>query len=67
MEMIFDGVRETDKLFQDSPDAGWPECICSRCGGRIGEDEMPLRVFVDEGKGGEYRYCEGCTAKDTLS
>jgi hypothetical protein len=56
----FPGVLATDVLFQDSPDAGLPECICSRCGQGISEGEMPIRVFVDGGKGGEYRYHGAC-------
>ena len=55
-KMPFDG----DKLFQDSPDAGHPACVCSRCGQLIEEHEMPLRAFVDEGRGGEYRYHMRC-------
>ena len=49
-----------DVLFQDSPDAGHPDCICSRCGQPIPEDQCPLRVFMDEGRAGEYRFCESC-------
>ena len=53
-------ILESDTLFGDSPDAGMTECFCSRCGKQIAEDEVPLRAFVDEGKKGEYRYCENC-------
>jgi hypothetical protein len=50
-------ILPTDTLFQDSPDAGDQACVCSRCGEPIGEEEgPPVRVFVDQGKGGEYRY-----------
>lgn len=57
-------VLDTDRLFMDSPDAGTPECICSRCGKQIGmheEDEViPIRLFVNQGRKGEYRYHPGC-------
>lgn len=57
-------VRETDKEFKDSPDAGRKECICSRCGQRIMAREMPLRVFTGKKRNTEYRYCEKCQSKD---
>ena len=53
-------ILGSDALFGDSPDVGMVECICSRCGKKITEDETLLRAFVDEGKKGEYRYCENC-------
>ena len=37
--------------FEDSPDAGDPECICSYCGFVIPEDYAPVRFF---GEGGKY-------------
>jgi hypothetical protein len=56
----------SDILFKHSPDAGHSTCICSRCSKRIGEDQVPLRVWttnekdeVDENSQ-EYRYCEEC-------
>ncbi|ODS33558.1 MAG: hypothetical protein SCARUB_01292 [Candidatus Scalindua rubra] len=55
--------RETDILFQDSPDEGLPECICSRCKQQIGEDELAIRLFINEGRDGEYRYCERCISQ----
>lgn len=60
-------VRETDKAFTDSPDAGHPACLCSRCGGKIGPNEMPIRMWPQPGDRSynpnediEYRYCQQC-------
>ena len=60
-------IRTTDKAFDQSPDAGDPDCICSRCGNKILEGEFPIRFFttndageVDENSK-EYRLCEYCT------
>lgn len=59
-------VLDTDKLFDTSPDTGHPECVCSRCGGRIMEMEAPIRMATtnDEGKvdkdSKEIRLCEFC-------
>ena len=53
-------IIKTDKLFQNSPDAGEPECICSRCGEVIDEEEIPIRAFVDDFRGGKYRYHPHC-------
>lgn len=55
-------VEPSDQIFDVSPDPGHPDCICSRCHQRIGEDEVPIRAFVDEGAGGEYRYHIQCLA-----
>jgi len=57
---------QTDTLFQDSPDSGQPECICSRCGKMI-EDGAAIRVFVNEGRDGEYRYHRACVGAETLT
>ncbi len=51
-------IKESDRLFTDSPDAGDPECHCSRCQKLIGEEEVPIRMLVD-GKY-EYRYHARC-------
>lgn len=51
---------ESDTLFRTSPDAGVPECLCSRCGKQILEGGFPIRLFVNGGKDGEYRYHPGC-------
>jgi len=53
-------ILPTDQRFKDSPFEGDPDCACSRCGGPIPEDACALRCFVDEGRGGEYRYCDYC-------
>jgi hypothetical protein len=53
-------VLTSDKLFFDSPDAGQPECICSRCGNMIKEDETVIRVFHLK-INAENRYCEKCS------
>jgi hypothetical protein len=57
---------ETDKLFDDSPDTGHKDCICSRCAAQIQNNEHAMRVWttnnsdrVDENSQ-EYRYCELC-------
>lgn len=41
-------ILDTDKFFNDSPNAGEPDCICSRCAGQIKEGEKMVRVAVDE-------------------
>jgi hypothetical protein len=38
-------VRESDTVFNDSPEAGAPACLCSRCGKPIAADPAPIRVF----------------------
>lgn len=53
---------DTDERFSMSPDAGLPECKCSRCGQLIGEEQVPIRVWPQDGSDTEYRYCEGCQA-----
>jgi hypothetical protein len=55
-------ILDTDQEFTDSPDTGWPECTCSRCGNMIKESEMPLRCF-DPDRNTEYRFCEPCQSK----
>lgn len=37
--------------FDNSPDAGDPDCLCSWCNKVIGEDELPIRFF-NEGRAG---------------
>jgi hypothetical protein len=53
------GIRESDTVFEDSPDAGEPTCLCSRCGRVIGEDDMPVRAY-EEGSGTRRRYHPAC-------
>lgn len=55
-----------DKLFSDSPNAGDINCVRSRCGEIIQEDEVPVRMWTTNEKGEvddksqEYRFCENC-------
>lgn len=63
-------ILPTDKFFYNSPDTGMPECICSRCGKMIPEDEPAIRAFPTEpddygydphAEGGtEFRYHAAC-------
>lgn len=50
-------IEPTDRLFTDSPDAGDPGCLCSRCGGAITEEEVPVRFFRGHA---EYRFHPRC-------
>lgn len=54
-------ILETDRGFDDSPDVGDIECICSRCGDVIIEG-VPLRVFLEGNR--EYRYHPKCVGLD---
>jgi hypothetical protein len=53
-------IQQTDRLFFDSPDKGDPTCLCSRCLQPIGEDDLALRAWPQDGSNGEFRYCEAC-------
>jgi len=63
-------ILTTDKVFFDSPDTGHPECLCSRCGKLIPENEMAIRAWPSEpgdygydpnaSAGTEFRYHFGC-------
>jgi hypothetical protein len=48
------------QFFTDSPDTGWPECVCSICNQMIQEDEMPLRLWPQSNPNIEARLCEKC-------
>lgn len=48
-----------DRLFDDSPSAGDPNCLCSRCGQVIESKWVPIRAFLPNGQG-EYRYHPAC-------
>lgn len=37
-------VLASDRIFQDSPDAGAPTCLCSRCALPIAESVIPIRL-----------------------
>lgn len=67
-------ILETDRVFTDSPDAGDPACVCSRCGKQIPEIDAPIirawptelgdHGYDPEAKGGtELRYCNECCRK----
>lgn len=60
-----DLVREDDWLFFESPDVGDPSCVCSRCSKPITKG-IPVRVFVNEGADGEYRYHGACVGLPSL-
>jgi hypothetical protein len=53
-------LLETDTLFDDSPDAGDPECLCSRCLKQIPEKDSPIIRMWPDGENKEYRYCRKC-------
>lgn len=55
-------ILQTDTKFYDSPDAGDPACLCSRCGKVI--DEAPIRAFPENGEY-EYRYHPACLGATT--
>lgn len=38
-------TQPTITWFQDSPDAGLPECVCSLCGQMIRLEDIPIRAF----------------------
>jgi hypothetical protein len=50
----------TDTKFFDSPDAGDPTCVCSRCGQKIEEWESPCLRAWPPGENAEYRYHWRC-------
>lgn len=52
-------IRQSDRIFTDSPDAG-PECLCSRCGKPITEDDGPPIRAWPENSNCEYRYHPVC-------
>lgn len=33
------------RCFENSPDAGDPDCLCSLCGKAISEEEVPIRMW----------------------
>jgi hypothetical protein len=52
-------ILPTDQPFSDSPDAGDPGCLCSRCGLPIIEDDGPVRAWPDD-ESYEYRFHPAC-------
>jgi len=63
-------ILEKDIIFWDSPEAGNPNCFCSRCANLIQEGELPIRIMIkpetpeEIAQYGtdtwEYRFCEKC-------
>lgn len=52
-------VLDTDTQFTDSPEAGRPNCLCSRCDERIYVGSAVIRKWPT-GKNTEYRYHPAC-------
>ena len=52
-------ILPTDTKFSNSPDAGNPTCICSRCFLPIGEDDVPIRAWPEDSSY-EYRFHPKC-------
>lgn len=52
-------VLDTDTKFTDSPDAGNPKCLCSRCGERIYVGSAVIRKWPT-GRTAEYRFHPAC-------
>lgn len=46
---VYDVMLEQLRWFDDSPDAGDPDCLCSLCGGLIEEEDDPLRLTHEGG------------------
>lgn len=64
-------IQETDTLFSDSPDAGHPDCKCSRCSELISHKQIPLRCWPTDDDGNvlnyEYRFCNKCAGITQIS
>jgi hypothetical protein len=58
-------VLQTDRMFMDSPDAGDPKCLCSRCGLVIPDGIGIIRAWPEIGEG-EYRYHPSCLGAVTI-
>ncbi|QHV99247.1 hypothetical protein [Spirosoma endbachense] len=52
-------ILPTDTLFRDSPDAGHPQCLCSRCGKKLEEWHHPIRAWPEK-QNAEYRFHLAC-------
>lgn len=52
-------ILPTDRYFFDSPEAGEPGCICSRCLLQIREEDCCIRAWSDDGTL-EWRYHPQC-------
>jgi hypothetical protein len=59
-------ILNTDKWFTESPDCGQPNCLCSRCGQVIKEEDCPpLRLFIHDA-GAEYRFHLSCVTQTVI-
>ncbi len=52
-------IESGDRPFRDSPDAGSPSCLCSRCGRLIAEEDAPA-IRLWDSAGNEWRYHRPC-------
>lgn len=52
-------ILSTDISFSDSPDAGLPACLCSRCKAQILQHEIPIRIYSSN-PSREFRYHPSC-------
>lgn len=60
MKKPFDSrIRSSDIKFFNSPSAGHPQCLCSRCGEIIERNEIPVRCWPPN-EVAEYRYHPTC-------
>ena len=59
MSEPFFKILATDRVFTNSPDAGDPDCLCSRCGLVIEDCCGPVRAWPEDGSK-EYRYHAHC-------
>ncbi len=55
-------ILPTDTLFDESPDAGDPTCLCSRCKSVIEAGTVPVRAFTDDDC--EYRFHPACVGME---
>ena len=58
---MYPAILKTDQAFDDSPNTGHPDCICSRCSAPIPVGEIAVRVWPDGRT--EYRYHPHCVMK----
>jgi len=58
-------ILPADTKFTDSPGAGDPKCLCSRCGKPIAENQIPIRSWPD-GMSYEWRYHLQCILPDSF-
>lgn len=56
--------RASDRRFAASVEEGHPDCLCSRCGERIGEDVVAIRMWPPDGAY-ELRYHPTCVGMES--